>query len=140
MRIVLVEDNAAVLEYMEMVLQMEGHTVATYQSGTALLQGYASEGKTSAMLPYDLLIVDLWLPGGVSGLDIIIFLRQSFSSEQLPILLISGASPQELEPIKSQFPDLPILRKPFKIGALLDAIEQVKPVERDSEQEVGDHS
>jgi|SRR5579863_1590614 len=124
MHIGLVDDNPAILEFMTAVLEMEGHTISTYIDGVKFLQTLPSESESHADFPFDLLILDLWLPGDVSGLDIIKALRRTPVTQHLPILLISGAGQKALEPIREQFPYIPILRKPFALDALIEAIEQ----------------
>jgi len=77
-------------------------------------------------LPYDLLIVDLLLPGKLSGLETIQHLRHALSPERLPIIVISAIGQEALEELKTSQPDVRVLRKPFKIQTLLQLVHELK--------------
>ncbi|HBE28853.1 MAG TPA: hypothetical protein DDW25_08195, partial [Ktedonobacter sp.] len=77
MRIGLLEDNTAIHEYITTVLKLAGHTVSTHTVGLSLLDELLAEQSTQSSLPYDLVIVDLLLPGTLSGLAVINSIRQT---------------------------------------------------------------
>lgn len=128
MKIGLLEDNPAILDYMTTALQLAGHSVETHTQTSSLLDALiAGEGKIATTpLPYDLVIIDLLLPGHLSGLSAIQHIRQVISPKILPIIIVSACSQDELEQVKEKLPHIPIIRKPFKMGALLHLIEEMK--------------
>ena len=123
MKIGLLEDNINIHEYLTTVLEMAGHTVSAHMEGMSLLDTLFSEESKHTPLPYDLLIIDLSLPGTLSGLSVISYIRQTITSETLPIIVLSAASPSQLEEIQTRFPNVQVLQKPCEIKTLLRLIE-----------------
>lgn len=130
MKIGLLEDNPAILDYMTTALQMAGHSVGPHIQSSSLLQAlFAGEDEdTSYIMPYDVVIIDLLIQGNISGFSAIQRIQQAISPERLPIIIVSACSQDELEQVKEKMPHIPILRKPFKMGALLQLIEEMKAV------------
>lgn len=124
MDIGILEDNPAILDFLTTTLEMHGHTVHPYTFGASLLAAlFGAAGVTSAR-PYDLVIIDLLLPGSMSGLEVSTTIRQAHDPE-FPLIIISGASQDILERAQMLLPDVPVLRKPFHITALLQVIEDI---------------
>lgn len=123
--IAVLEDNPAICEYLAIALEMAGHHVSVHTYGASLLATLFTESGVRWPLPYDLMTVDLLLPGELSGLEVITRIRASITSEHLPIIMLSGAGDNLLEQAKCQFPQSPLLRKPFQMKALLQLIEKL---------------
>ena len=123
MKIGLLEDNINIHEYLTTVLEMAGHTVSAHMDGMSLLDTLFSEESKHTPLPYDLLVIDLSLPGTLSGLSVISYIRQTITPETLPIIVLSAASPNQLEEIQTRFPNVQVLQKPCEIKTLLRLIE-----------------
>ena len=123
MKIGLLEDNINIHEYLTTVLEMAGHTVSAHMEGMSLLDTLFSEESKHTPLPYDLLVIDLSLPGTLSGLSVISYIRQTITPETLPIIVLSAASPSQLEEIQTRFPNVQVLQKPCEIKTLLRLIE-----------------
>jgi len=123
MKIGVLEDNINIHEYLTTVLEMAGHTVSAHMDGMSLLDTLFSEESKHTPLPYDLLIIDLSLPGTLSGLSVINYIRQTITPETLPIIVLSAASPNQLEEIQTRFPNIQVLQKPCEIKTLLRLIE-----------------
>jgi DNA-binding response OmpR family regulator len=123
MKIGLLEDNINIHEYLTTVLEMAGHTVSAHMDGMSLLDTLFSEESKHTPLPYDLLVIDLSLPGTLSGLSVISYIRQTITSETLPIIVQSAASPNQLAEIQTRFPNIQVLQKPCEIKTLLRLIE-----------------
>jgi len=120
MRIAIVEDNADILEMMTIVLEAAGHQVSAHTCGSSLLSELFP-GPALAPL-YDLVILDLNLPG-MAGIDVIVAIRQTWqvSPAPLPIVVVS-ATPPDIARVAASFPAIPVVRKPFHIGDLYQAI------------------
>lgn len=130
MKIGLLEDNPSILELMQIALKMIGHSVCTHVQGKSLLEtifeGHDPESwRPVPSLPYDLLIVDLNLPGEFSGQDVIISIRRLLTPDVLPIIVVSAGGLHEFDQLLSRFPTLPVVRKPFAIQTLVQTISQL---------------
>lgn len=123
MRVGLLEDNSAISDYITTALEMAGHTTVTHIDGMSLLERLFTEQPFQTPLPYDVLLVDLLLPGTLSGMGVINYIRQTIPPETLPIIVVSAASQSQLEQIRTRFPDVQVLRKPFPMKLLLLLIE-----------------
>src|SRR6266566_1278535 len=71
MKIGLLEDNPAIVDWMTTALAMAGHIVYTYPESTSFLECLLPSRGLHNHLPFDLAIVDLHLPGEMSGREVI---------------------------------------------------------------------
>jgi two-component system response regulator ChvI len=124
MNIGLLEDNPAILDYMTVALEMAGHKVHAFTCGASLLEVLTGSGPRYP-LPYDLIIVDLLLPGTISGLETIKQIQEIIPLKKLPVIIISAGGRDVIELVKMSLPDVPLLRKPFKMSVLLQMIEEM---------------
>src|SRR3981189_2671527 len=83
MKVLLVEDNERVARFVQKGLSEAGHTVDHADNGRDGMFFAAGE-------PYDVIIMDRLLPGGIDGLGIIAALRKS--GNKTPILILSALS------------------------------------------------
>jgi DNA-binding response OmpR family regulator len=122
MRIALLEDNPANSEYLQTLLELEGHQVFPHPQGHSLLSALQTISDISL---YDVIIIDLLLPNTLSGQDVMHHLQEKFSAKLLPFIVVSALSRQELDRVQADFPETPIIRKPFKPNQLVEAIQWV---------------
>jgi len=125
--IALLEDNPPILDYLSTALEMLGHTVHRFANSAPLLETLFTGESARAPLPYDLAIIDLLLPGSISGLETAQRIRQTMPPQQLYMIVISACSQKELEEAQAELPQVPILRKPFKMHELTQLIDQIQP-------------
>jgi two-component system, OmpR family, response regulator len=110
MKLLLVEDNERMNEFILKGLTEAGHTVDSGKTGREGLFLASSE-------PYDAIILDRMLPGGIDGLAIIAALRQT--GNKTPILILSALADVD-ERIKGlQAGGDDYLTKPFAFGELI---------------------
>jgi DNA-binding response OmpR family regulator len=83
-RILVVEDDADILELISMYLRKAGHAVETLSDGTQALSRLRAN-------PADLVILDLMLPG-VGGLEICQGLRKGAATARLPVIMLTARS------------------------------------------------
>ena len=121
MKIAIVEDNPVIPEVLAAMLRVSGYQSDVFDTGASLLPVLLAEDSP----PYDLLILDYLLPGGVSGLDILEAVHQHPSRKTFPIILISAAERGILAQVEAAYPDVPVLRKPFPLRSLLSLIERL---------------
>ena len=127
MNIALLEDNPPILDYLSTALEMLGHTVYDFTSSDLLLETLFIGEGVRAPLPYDLALIDLLLPGTMSGLETAQKIRQAIPPQKLHIIVVSACSQQELEEAQAELPQVPMLRKPFKMRELIQLIDQMQP-------------
>ena len=126
MNIALLEDNPPILDYLSTALEMYGHTVHTFTDSAPLLETLLPGKNAHASPPYDLAIIDLLLPGPVSGIETIQKIWQALAPYRLPMIVVSACSQKELEEARASLPQVPILRKPFKMRELTKLIDQLQ--------------
>ena len=126
MRIAVLDDNQCIGEMLQHYLELEGHTVVVYCRPSKFLANIIE--PTTASIPFDLMIVDLFLSEGISegisGGEVIHQVRKIFPD--LPVILISAASAREIEAAKRGLPTVRVLQKPFSLASLLALIQELK--------------
>jgi two-component system OmpR family response regulator len=113
-KILLVEDNERVAQFVVKGLQEAGHT--TDHAGNGRDGMFLAAGE-----PYDVIIMDRMLPGDIDGLAIIEVLRKA--GKRTPILILSALSEVDdrIRGLRSGGDDY--LTKPFAFGELLARID-----------------
>lgn len=133
MNIGVLDDNPDITGMLKVALEMKGHAIHVFTSGIQLLDALepffvSHESRTFSSLarfPFDLLIVDLFLPDEMSGIDVITTIEQRLFPSSVPAILITGSGEAQIEQAHAALPAVPILRKPFKLSTLFQIIEQV---------------
>jgi len=110
-RVLLVEDDAAVREIAGGLLRDLGCQVTTAENGASALEAL-EEG-----VAFDLLMSDVIMPGGISGVD----LARSVSAHRpdMAVLLTTGYAGEHMDTAPADLP-WPVLRKPFQIDQLAE--------------------
>ena len=126
-RVLLVEDHTDSREFMQALLESDGHTVDTVtcvKDATVKLggtnNGTGSGNRRNAEAPYDVLLTDIGLPDG-SGWDLIALARERWPS--LRIGVVTGWEPRVGAGTEGDF----ILRKPVRTSELLAQVAVVGP-------------
>lgn len=84
-KILIVEDDKFLLNIYETVFAKEGFEVQTAMNGE---EGYRLAMKS---LP-DVMLLDIMLPGGMNGLEVLKKLKEAQSSRGIPVMIISNLS------------------------------------------------
>lgn len=113
-RILLVEDEPAVREATRRLLEKAGYTVAVAAAG--------HEAVTQAMEPFDVLLTDILMPGGMNGRDVARAVRRQ--QPRIAVLYMTGHSDDVLENvgIDEDEGEALVVRKPFTEAELLRAV------------------
>jgi two-component system, OmpR family, response regulator len=114
MKILIVEDNERVVQFITKGLRESGHTVEHAGNGRDGLFLAASE-------PHDVIVMDRMLPGNIDGLAIIEALRKA--GNRTPILILSAldAVDERIKGLRAGGDDY--LTKPFAFGELLARLD-----------------
>lgn len=115
LRILVVDDEPAVCRAIKMLLQHEGHTVASANSGETGLAQFAAE-------PFDLVITDFFM-AGMTGDQFAANLKQRCPGQPI-ILATASIYGSNLGDQSAAHVDY-ILNKPFTIAELREAIARV---------------
>jgi DNA-binding response OmpR family regulator len=110
-RILVIDDDHAVLATIEMLLARDAHTVVVTDDGRKGLELF----KTG---PFDLLVVDIFMPA-MDGLETMNQARRY--RPEVPVLVMSGHSPRSVEAV----PDF--LRMATKLGAVSSLQKPFRP-------------
>jgi PAS domain S-box-containing protein len=110
--IVFVEDDALVRHTVSEVLRGAGYVVETAASGAAGLALLGSLERT------DLLLTDVMMPGGMTGVELALAARRA--DPGLRVMFATGYSDQK---ILAQWPEpLDVVNKPFALEALISRV------------------
>jgi len=84
-RVLIIDDEDSIREYLSMMLEREGYDVSASENGKKAL-------KLNNQESFDVVITDIQLPG-MSGLDILSAFRES--DPAMPVIIITGHASQE---------------------------------------------
>lgn len=113
-RILIVDDEPDILEFLQVVLEEEGYTVVTSDKAEYLEQLH------NGGLPH-LILVDVLL-SGKDGREIVKYLKSQKETKAIPIIMFSAHPSAEQTALKAGAEDF--LAKPFDIDVLLAKIAQ----------------
>ena len=117
-RILVIDDEAAVREVIQMMLEESGHTVEIAADGNEGLQCYKDS-------PHELVLTDLHMPG-MDGLETLKALR--LETDDVKIIAMSGADTymveRNLDSSRIQGAD-GTLQKPFELHELLEVVDRI---------------
>lgn len=113
-KILVVDDEPDILEFLETILQEEGYTVVTTDKGECL------EKLHDGSLP-DLILLDVLLSGN-DGREIVKHLKRQEETKHIPVIMFSAHPSAEQTAVKAGAEDF--VAKPFDINFLLRKIEQ----------------
>jgi len=119
-RILLVEDEPAILKMMTLRLQHEGFEVITATDGEEALKHVLANGGIA------LILLDLKLPK-LDGFQVCKQLKTNPTTAKIPVIVFT-ASPGYWQRLVDQCIDLGVvdwLKKPFRSGELLEKIRRV---------------
>ncbi len=118
-RILIADDEPAVLSTLQQELQSRGFLVMTATNGQAAFQ-------TAKKNPPDLIILDVAMPMA-TGLKAYETLRKEPSTQRIPIIFLTGRPSAEVYPTVEQGSLVAHLKKPVDIDDLLSLIRQFLP-------------
>jgi DNA-binding response OmpR family regulator len=115
-RILIVEDDVRTADFIGSYFRAAGHDYVVAGNGQQALESAKSD-------PVDLLILDIMLPGGISGFEVCRRIRSDAELYTLPILIVSAmAGDEEVAHGLAQGAD-DYVPKPFDVHHLLQRID-----------------
>jgi CheY-like chemotaxis protein len=115
-RILVIDDEPAQLRTARRILAQLGYDVSVAPSGEEAVQLCSKRGEHDS---FDLLIVDMVMPGGLNGLSTVAQIRRR--RPQQKALIASGYAPEHLSAAAAR-EGLPWLSKPYTLGRLASAV------------------
>jgi CheY-like chemotaxis protein len=112
-KVMVADDDPAILDVMRMMLEFEGYEVSTTPNGATIL-------KMEMDLP-DLLLLDIRM-SGTDGRDICRKLKQDEKTRNIPVVLVSASRDIEQSAFEAGADDF--IAKPFEMIELLQKIEK----------------
>jgi len=116
-RVLLIDDEPVLRMLIREALQDHGLEVLEAEDATSGLALYDSAG------PIGLVVTDIGLPGGISGIEVARTLRAR--SPQQPILFITGFTQESISSSGALEPGLELLTKPFGFDALVHKVSSM---------------
>lgn len=115
MFVLVVEDDGDIRSLVGLILLGEGYEVATASNGKDALEFLRARRHV------DLVVTDLMMPG-LDGWALIEILRSHPAFARTPVLAMTGVVTAARLPA-----DVPVLKKPFALNALLEAVASASP-------------
>ncbi len=112
-RVLVADDDPAILDVMRMMLEFEGYEVTTTPNGATIL-------KMQTGLP-DLLLLDIWM-SGTDGRELCRQLKLNETTAKIPVVLVSASRDIEHSAREAGADDF--IAKPFEMNELLQKIEK----------------
>jgi CheY-like chemotaxis protein len=117
MRIIVIDDDQAILNLYVEVLQDEGYQVIACDSQADAVECIRREQP-------ELVILDLWMQSPISGWEIYQQLATHPEAAMIPVIISTAATERHLEPPADlQGAKINVLLKPFEIDDLLAAVK-----------------
>jgi two-component system OmpR family response regulator len=116
-RILVVEDYYALADIETLLCQMEGYEVKTAKTGEEGLELIESYDP-------DLVILDLMLPGELSGSQVLQRIRSNGQNEP-KVLVVSALVNQTTTPELEKYANVQALKKPFKVKELASRVRSM---------------
>lgn len=115
--ILFIDDEAAIIEMAEQILQGSGYTVTSFIDGTEALEYFSQQPHE-----FDLIITDLIMPA-ITGTELAS--KLSAINPNIPIILTTGFSEKITAASCAQWGINAVINKPFSINDLLESIEKL---------------
>ena len=114
--VLVVDDDAAVRQIVTHALRYQGHTVLSAEDASEAWKLWCSHSRV-----IKLVITDITMPGGVSGLDLGRVVGEEDAS--VPVIYTSGYSPDVLGQGNELIPGKNYLAKPFDLHDLVGVVD-----------------
>jgi CheY-like chemotaxis protein len=122
--ILVVDDDALGAESLVMLLRSRGYVGAEWAAN-----GEAALTKIGGIARYDALIIDQYMPG-IDGLVVLRKLRERVAWHDVPVLILTAASDDDLDEIEREVGGLrpaAVVRKPADLDVILAELEALMP-------------
>jgi len=112
-KVLVADDDPAILDVMRMMLEFEGYEVTTTPNGATIL-------RMETDFP-DLMLLDIWM-SGTDGRELCRQLKLNEKTKNIPVVLVSASKDIEHSAREAGADDF--IAKPFEMNELLQKIEK----------------
>lgn len=116
-KVLLVEDEANIIEAISFILKRDGWRVATHADGTTALQAVERHAP-------DVVVLDVMLPGR-SGFDVLQDLRADDATRSLPVLMLTARGQSKDRELAERLGASRFMTKPFSNKEVLACIQDL---------------
>ena len=116
-KILIVDDEAVIVEVLRDLLQEAGFTVAVAMDG---MQATMQAVKYKP----DLILLDISMPAG-GGIAVYNRLKQAVETQEIPVIFLTAMPPADIAQQIPNNKNVTVFRKPFKQKELLDLINKM---------------
>jgi two-component system response regulator PilR (NtrC family) len=120
-RILIVDDERSMRDFLSILLRKTGHDVVTAENGVRAMELVSTES-------FDLVLTDLNMPGGAGGLEVLSETKRQDPSTQVILMTAFATSDTAVEAMKLGARDY--ITKPFKVDELLVQVDKALDVRR----------
>lgn len=113
--ILIVDDEQAILQSLKTLLESEGHEVMAVYNGEDAADLLRAQ-------PFDLMITDIRM-APVDGMELLRLAHEI--RPDMPSMVVSAYCSEETEKQARDRGSVAYIRKPFKVGEVLDAVQKV---------------
>jgi len=124
--ILIVDDEASILDSLTGILEDEGYEVITASSGEDALSQYSSANP-------DVILLDVWMPG-IDGVETLKQLREK--NENIPVIMISGHSNIDIAVQAIKMGAYDFLEKPLSLDKVLILVRRAIEVQKLSKENI----
>lgn len=120
-RVLVMDDEEMICNIVKAMLEEAGHTVEAVPDGALALDRYRQALETDS--PFDLVILDLTIPGGMGGKEVA---EQILALHPLAKIIVSSGYADD--PVRANYADYGLrafVPKPFELGELIDTVSKV---------------
>jgi DNA-binding response OmpR family regulator len=117
--LLIVDDETALVEALEMLLTDVGHQVQAVTSAREALEKLQEASQTPGLIVADVLMPQM------NGFELIKVVRENPKWEHVPVLFISASTTMEMEIQMGKLGKAGFLRKPFEVEELYEAIDSM---------------
>jgi len=121
LNILVMDDDEMILDVMENMLDALGHKVALSRDGKDAIEKYKKSLESG--VPYDIVLMDLTIPGGMGGKQAIVELLGI--NPKVKVIVSSGYTSDSILSNYKEFGFKGFLEKPFTLDSLLLTIQRV---------------
>lgn len=115
-KIVIVDDDVAILDSLGLMLDFEGFEVNAFERGSEIMNYVESVSKP------DVILLDMWL-SGEDGRDICKKLKENETTKNIPVVIMSAS--RGLEQTALQSGANAFIAKPFEIDEVVDQLHKL---------------
>jgi DNA-binding response OmpR family regulator len=122
MTVIVADDDDELRDHIADALRTDGYKVVEARDGEEVLGLVADSVSDTATRP-DVVVVDVRMPK-LSGLGVLEEIRRTC---RLPVVVITGFSPDSVEIVARRLGAMAVLRKPFDMDDLRTAVVNARP-------------